>query len=172
MLIDRLIRQMRSAPEHKVSRPRMYELFLLRGEVLPFDLRWFYNRCGEARLFYKEERYLTLLEPTELISANKRIVGKDHDYDISSYWYVFAQDADGEYLSIDLHPKRLGRIYDTNHVNHALEGYTPIIALSFSEFLERSLNYRPNYYWLDRDFRGYGDAYDNIEVEWDEDAIY
>ncbi|WP_034341913.1 SMI1/KNR4 family protein [Deinococcus misasensis] len=172
MLIDRLIRQLKTDPQHKVSRPRMYELFMMRGEVLPYDLRWFYNQCGEVRLFFRQERYLTLLEPTDLVQANLKITGKDYEYDISSYWYVFAQDADGEYLSIDLHPERLGHIYDTNHVNHALEGYTPIIALSFSEFLERTLESRPNYYWLNREFRGYGDAYDNIEEEWDEDAIY
>ena len=82
--------------------------------------------------------------------------------DISSDWYLIASDAEGQYLTIDLHPQRLGRCYDSFIGHHAIKGFCPIIARSFSELLERLWLNKGNYpYWLDEAF-SLGDAYDNL----------
>jgi len=87
----------------------------------------------------------------------------EYKNEISMNWYIVVSDGNGDYLTIDLDRKRLGRCYDSFHETHALIGDTPIIANSFGELLENLIKNRGNYpYWLKDDFISLGDAYDDI----------
>ena len=86
----------------------------------------------------------TLLPPAHVLRANPvvtcmtddMLAQDDHD-DISWDWYTIAQTANGDYFTIDLHPQRLGRCYDSFHETHAMPGDSPILGFSFDEFLVR-----------------------------------
>jgi hypothetical protein len=130
--------------------------------TLPEDVREFYALCGGVRLF-EESPFRTLVStPAELQLANPIIVGGIFEEDISSSWYIVASDgSDSRKMTIDLSPERLGRCYDSFWDRHAVAGSSLIIALSFTEFLHRSVTYNGSgYYWWDKTFTPYGDAYD------------
>ena len=80
--------------------------------------------------------------------------------DISDLWFSIADDGNGDYLSIDLAPGRLGICYDSFHETHGVAGSTPVIARSFTELLTSLLQSRGNRpYWLEDGFVSLGDAY-------------
>lgn len=128
--------------------------------VLPNDLREFYEVCGGLRLFQSAGYPVFIVSPNKLILANPVIVGDVYEDDISSDWYIIADDGNGDYFTIDLNSERLGRCYDSSHETHALPGETPIVALSFTDFLARMLANKGQYwYFLQPDFDSLGDAY-------------
>jgi hypothetical protein len=57
---------------------------------------------------------------------------------------------DGNYVAIDLPAKPNGEVWliDCFHETIGLEDYSTVIALSFSEFLERALASKGEQYWL------------------------
>jgi hypothetical protein len=71
---------------------------------------------------------------------------------------------DGNYVAIDLPAKPNGEVWliDCFHETIGLEGYSTVIALSFSEFLERALASRGEQYWL-AEHPSYGDAFERSE---------
>ena len=92
------------------------------------------------------------------------------DGEISWDWYTIAVTGNGDYFSIDLNPRRLGRCYDSNHETHALRGQTPILGFSFTEFLTRIIaridNTRgTNWNWEEGGFdtMSLGDAFDGLQ---------
>ena len=136
---------------------------------LPDDVREFYEICGGASLFENTEVYrVSILPPAEVVLANPVIVGPDgyseEDLkDISWSWYLIARDDNGEYLTIDFSKQRLGRCYDSFYEIHAMAGSSPIIALSFTELLNRLYESQgKNQYWESPDFVSLGDAYDDV----------
>jgi hypothetical protein len=57
----------------------------------------------------------------------------------------------------------MGRCYDSDWDRHAMPGYSQIIALSFSELLNSLLKAKgEKIYWEQKDFKLYGDAYDDV----------
>jgi hypothetical protein len=85
----------------------------------------------------------------------------EDEADISDNWYRVARQDIQENISIDLHPMRLGRCYDSFWDRHAVRGDSPIVAMTFPELLERLFNQRgEHWYWLEPGYKGYGDAYD------------
>jgi len=129
--------------------------------VLPDDLRRFYALCGGLSLYERANYPVFFSRPKEVVPANPVIAGEQVGDDISASWYVIANDGAGEYLTIDLHPQRLGRCYDSFSDRHGVAGSCPIIATSFTDFLERLVaNQGRHWYWLEPDFRSLGDAYD------------
>jgi hypothetical protein len=52
----------------------------------------------------------------------------------------------------------LGRCYDCFHETFGSPGYCSVIALSFTELLNRLAEAGDTAFWLDEHFRGYGDA--------------
>ena len=130
------------------------------AHTLQEDLKQFYELCGGLSLFTSSAYGLRIVGPDEVVPANPIIVGDLYPEDISSTWYIIAQDPGGDYYTIDLHPDRLGRCYDSFWDRHAVAGSSTIVALSFLEFLQRMLeNKGDHWYFAKPDFVEMGDAY-------------
>lgn len=151
------------------------------GHVLPEDLCEFYALCDGftwslriADLLHDE---FTLLPARQVVLANPVVMATPEaellkmcaeHRDISWDWYVIARDGNGDYMSIDLHPRRLGRCYDSFHETHANPGLTAILGFSFSQFLERIIAHiestrTTNWNWVAGGLgtMSLGDAYDD-----------
>ncbi|MFX3633285.1 MAG: SMI1/KNR4 family protein [Candidatus Pristimantibacillus sp.] len=129
---------------------------------LPVDIREFYDVCGGAILFQHADYRMNIVSPQNFVLANPVIVGDICKEDISSNWYIVAKDNEGEFVTIDLAAGRFGRCYDSFYDRHGVVGESQIIALSFTELLERLFQNKGQYwYWLEEDFVTLGDAYDN-----------
>lgn len=64
-------------------------------------------------------------------------------------------------MSIDCAAGRLGRCYDSSWDRHGVVGECTVVALSFTELLQRLLNAQgTRWYWLTSEAPAYGDAYD------------
>jgi len=101
---------------------------------LPDDLARFYELCGGAMLFQHKDYHALIVPPDRVVPANPVIVGQEYADDITASWHIIADDGNGDYLTIDLLPERLGRCYDSFSETHGLVGDCPIIARSFSDF--------------------------------------
>ncbi len=136
--------------------------------LLPNDLKDFYNLCGGISLFQASAYSMKIVPPNKFLLANpfffKGISDEElqtSKNDISWSWYIVGEGENGQYITIDLAPGRLGRCYDSFWDCHAMPGYTQIIAKSFSELLFRLVeNQGKHWYWLQNEFLSYGDAYD------------
>jgi len=132
---------------------------------LPVDLKEFYELCGGITLFENGSYMVNIVPPDEVVLANPVIVGELCEEDITSEWYIIANDGNGDYLTIDLNCKRLGKCYDSFWDRHGVVGECAVIGLSFAELIERLVgNNGHNWYWLTDDFTSMGDAYDCIEI--------
>lgn len=137
------------------------------SHVLPDDLMEFYRRCGGVSLFPSSAYSIEIVPPNHLVLANPVIfIGIDKDElktsinDISWSWHIVGEGANRQFLTIDLAVERLGRCYDSFWDCHAMPGYSPIIAPSFTELLVRlHANQGRHWYWLQPDFQSIGDAY-------------
>ncbi|MEK4180757.1 SMI1/KNR4 family protein [Aeribacillus sp. FSL K6-1121] len=133
------------------------------SHILPDDVYKFYELCGGALLFEKADYSILIVPPLDFQLANPIIVGELCEEDISSDWYICATDRNGEYITIDLNPGRLGRCYDSFYDRHGVVGECSIIATSFTDLLERLIENRGrHWYWLQEDFIPLGDAYDDF----------
>jgi len=166
MSIEQLIERIRT-DEHCVLIPATGQPPIDAKYSLPADVREFYDRCGGAVLF-EGFWQLRIVPPPEFVRANPVIVGELCEYDISSSWYIFARQEDGstQLFTIDLDSARHGRCYDSFWNRYGLVGSTPIVAVSFTDFLERALRGRGRQFWWRRaGFRSLGDAYDGVELQ-------
>ena len=133
------------------------------GHVLPRDMASFYDLCGGADLFEGAPYGVRMSSPSDLRPSNPVIVGQQVDDDISATWYIAASGGGGEFISIDLHPDRLGRCYDSFREVHGVPGSCAIIAQSFTDLIERLIASKgSHWYWLDPEFESLGDAYDVV----------
>jgi hypothetical protein len=131
------------------------------GHVLPSDLAEFYDRCGGATLFVSAPYSATILPPERLVLANPVIVGRQFEEDISASWYLIMEDANGNYVSIDLHPKRLGRCYESFFDTHGVAGSCPTVARTFESLLAQLLAGKgERWFWMQPGFEPLSDAYD------------
>lgn len=136
------------------------------GLELPADIKEFYSICGGIRMFDGEEFSIAILPPEDVMRSDPVILGFETGNFIADLWYVVADDENGGYVTVDLAPERFGRCYDSFHENHVFIGATPIIAMSFSEFLLKEYEMKGrNHYWLEEDFEDLGDAYDEVDPE-------
>lgn len=127
---------------------------------LPEDVRTFYELCGGVALYSQADYPVTIVSPDNFSEANPVILGHSVAGDITSSWYIVAADDNGDFLSIDLAPERLGRCYDSFHEVHGVAGSCAIIALSFTDLLHRLVQKKgQRWYWLEPDFQSIGDAY-------------
>lgn len=166
-----LINEVRKRPDCKVYSPSGLPI-IAEAHVLPSDLIEFYALCGGLSLYENADYSAFIVPPNEVVLANPKIACMSRDEllavdeefwkdSISWDWYTIAHDGNGDFLTIDLHPYRLGRCYDSFHETHALIGDSSIIATSFTDLLRRLLANEGRYwYWLERDFVSLGDAYD------------
>ncbi len=133
---------------------------LREGDRLPSDLAEFYSLAGGVTLFEHSTYPIRIVGPEELVRANPEIVGTECPDDISDGWYIVARGGPEEALTIDCHAGRLGRCQDGFWDRHGVAGNCRIIALSFTELLQRLLDGGGGYrYWLTVDAPDYGDAY-------------
>lgn len=127
--------------------------------------------CGGATLYDRSEYAVDIVGPQEFILANPAIFldvfGKPSEMDmrkkenISWSWYIVGKGNSGEYIVIDLDEARLGRCYYSFWDRHAMKGYSPIIAVSFTDLLQRLIeNKGERWYWEQPGFKSLGDAYD------------
>jgi hypothetical protein len=158
-----LITRIQATPDCQVFAPVGMPI-IREGHLFPEDLRSFYALCGGVRLFGGRDYAVTLVSPQQFVVANPVIVGDMVEDDISSTWYIIADDGNGDYLTIDLSRERLGRCYDSFFDRHAVAGSCPIIAPSFTDLLMHLYENQGQYwYWLRSDFVSLGDAYDGID---------
>jgi antitoxin YokJ len=161
--IATLVNQIRSHPDCVVLPPSGLPT-LLPGHILPADLRYFYEVTGGATLFDSEPSPNIILPSEQVELTSLAVLGDVLEGDISASWYALVFDGNGDYLSIDCHPERLGRCYDTFHETFASPGSTPIIATSFTELLVRLLQGGGRYqYWVAEGFQPLGDAYSGYQ---------
>lgn len=138
---------------------------------LPDDVKEFYEWCGGATLFDHSEYAMDIVSPQEFVLANPvlfvggfekpTVADKRNQENMSWSWYIVGKGNSGEYLTIDLDETRLGRCYYSFWDRHAMKGYSPIIALSFTDLLQRLIeNKGQRWYWEQAEFKSFGDAYD------------
>lgn len=144
---------------------------------LPEDLATFYHRTDGAELFGRgSDAACRILSVAEMESLDwgqipeefPQIRGPD-----GQIWHRFAWLANGDWLAINLDPNRENPLLpgakrlDTRGFNpiccgkddsQGRPGQNPVVALSFTELLERLLDQGRTPYWLDPQFIGYGDA--------------
>ena len=129
--------------------------------ILPADLDEFYRKAGGAFLFPESDYPIEIVGPTNFVRSNPVIRGADGEGDMSYNWFIIGQNPP-QYISIDLHPDRLGRCYDSFWDIHALVGDCPVIATSFAQLVEKLIDARgAHLYWHRKDFKYLGDAYDD-----------
>ena len=133
------------------------------GEVLPDDLKLFYEQIG-GLVFNDDSYHFEIVGPNEMVLTNPVVVGELCEDDISSDWYIICKDIEDNYISIDMNEKRLGRCYDSFWDRHGVVGECSIVARSFTELLWNLMNNRKNEYpyWLEDGFDYIGDAYDEL----------
>ena len=160
MDIEKLIFQMRKHKNIIVRKPSM-QPNISKGHTLPTDVKEFYELCGGVSFYTKCGGFpINVLSPLEVQPANIKIIGKQFDDDISSSWYLIADALDGNYISIDFEPSRLGRCYESFEYSHAIAGNCPILAVSFTQLLMSLFCYEGDYFfWKEKSFNTLGDAY-------------
>ncbi|MEC0127796.1 MULTISPECIES: SMI1/KNR4 family protein [Paenibacillus] len=146
-----------------IGLPRLSE-----NHILPEDVKEFYQICGGIKLFEGKDFGVDIVSPEKFVLANPVIVNELCEYDISSNWYIIADDRNGDFLTIDLHKDRLGRCYDSHWDTHAVAGSCAIISNSFTELLSNLVETKgqgTTWFWDEDDFEPLGDAYDNLTNE-------
>ena len=130
--------------------------------MLPADLEDFYTLCGGAELFSGALFSVRISSPDEFVLSNPVIIRERCD-DISGSWYIVGRGGDREFISTDLDPRRAGTCYDSFREIHGTPGHCAVVALSFTDLLERLLAARGgHWYWLEPGFVSLGDAYDTV----------
>lgn len=157
-------------------RKRHFPLPLVRGAVarterrigcaLPDDVRRFYSVLGGALLFDKSDAPYEIVEPKLIRPVAVDVLG-DAATEVPVVppsWFSICYVQDGNYLAIDLPAKANGEVWliDCFHETIGLEEYSTVIALSFSEFLERALASKGEHYWLG-EHPSYGDAFERSD---------
>jgi antitoxin YokJ len=160
-----LLDKIRNTPDCLVDAPAGMPL-IQPEHVLPNDLKEFYQLCGGLVLYDSSEYFFSIVPPQDFLLSNTGILYLDKESfptlkdEISWSWYVIGKGDSGEYISIDLEPIRLGRCYFSIWETHAMKGYAPIIADTFTDLLVRLLaNKGDGWYWKQPDFE-LRDAYD------------
>ena len=138
------------------------------GFALPSDIQEFYSLCGGLDMFPNEDWGWRLVKPSEFLRADKvilELVYRDHPEDFdgtpSEGLYVVAVRGCGpDYISIDTHPARLGRCFDSYSGDHATES-SRVVALSFTEMLNKLFENRQDIVFWEDAFYGYFGQPDN-----------
>jgi antitoxin YokJ len=134
------------------------------GYKLPEDLKEFYRRYKTVKLF-DSERGATyrFVNVNEIKSTGFDIYGVSTDPDEFFWtraWFTVCDVLDGNYIAVDL-SSRKGNEYnfiDCFHETYGVPGESQVIAKSFRELLERSLENGDQQFYLKEGFKGYGDT--------------
>lgn len=128
------------------------------GLCLPDDVKQFYTRFGEARLFGDlMDPRCHILPPAQFVQVGLAVCDQETTDPIQRSWYAVAHVQDGNYFAIDLATPRLGRCYDVFHETFYNKPYEcKVIALSFTELLNSVARAGDECWWLADGFDGYG----------------
>lgn len=163
MEIREIIEEVKKYPNCKVYPPSGLPVLEKSIYKLPEDVIEFYQQCGGMSLFIDQDYTVNVVTPEKFQLANPIIIGELCEEDITSKWFIVADDGNGDFLTIDLSKERRGRCYDSFWDSHGIVGECPIIAKTFTDLLIRLINNKGNrWYWLKDDFISLGDAYDNL----------
>ncbi len=137
--IDRLPEDMRIIREH-------FEAVKLFGLQTPFARNgWFFGENLACWPYFSVNEFIG--EPGRL------------DY-LDDVWVVAHSSMDGSVvLGVDLHPDGFGRIGLVSYTDILVGGGSIVVALTFSEWLERTLDLGPEAeapYWRQNGFKDYG----------------
>lgn len=157
--MQRVLDRIRRTHDCAVVVPRGQPV-LREGDRIPDDLAEFYRLVGGVSLFEHGTYPIRVVGPEDLARANPEIVGTDCPDDISDSWYIVARGGREEAITIDCSPERIGRCYDSFWDRHGVAGDCRVVALSFTELLQRLFDNGGGYwYWLAGDAPSHGDAY-------------
>jgi len=167
--IEALLARIGSTPDCIVDSPKKLPE-ISSQHILPKDLRKFYQLSGGVSLYHSSVYSIKIVSANEFLLANNVLfsgINKNDllasKEDISWAWYIVGEGENGQLITIDLAPERLGRCYDSFWDCHAMPGYSPIVAKSFTELLLRLFENQGNHwFWLQSEFESYGDAYDEF----------
>lgn len=163
MSIEELLAKFRAKPGCEVLPPSGIPV-IESGHTLPVDLREFYTRCGGVRLWKEDAFPLQIVSPDECVLANpviiigvsEQILAETRGHRSWS-WYVIAEGPNGQFVTIDMAPERLGLCYNSSWEVHP--GNSTIIARSFTDFLNRVAESNGQaWYWDNDEFVSLGDA--------------
>jgi cell wall assembly regulator SMI1 len=135
------------------------------GCGVPDDMRQFYSAMGGALLFSESDAPYEFVEPELIRSVAVDVLGDAaSEPSVPPSWFSICYVQDGNYVAIDLPAKPNGEVWfiDCFHETIGLEDCSTVIALSFSEFLERALASKGEHYWLG-EHPSYGDAFQRSE---------
>jgi hypothetical protein len=151
-----------AASSRAVVLPSAGQPVVSAGHLLPQDLAEFYELCGGIEFLDTPQHYGVIISPpAQLLPTNPILIGEQVDDDITSSWYVIGRTFNSELISIDLHPARLGRCYDSFHEVHGIADSCEIIAASFSAMLTEFLHDPgEGWYWTSPGWPRVGDAYE------------
>lgn len=136
--------------------------------TLPLDVREFYSLCGGIDMFPNENWGWRILKPSEVLRADIVLFEIDYrrnpkEFDgtpSQSLFMIAVRGCGPDYISIDTDPARAGRCYDAFHDVHATES-SQLLALSFTELLNKLFEWRQNGYFWENAFYGYFGQPDN-----------
>jgi hypothetical protein len=127
---------------------------------LPRDVIDFYNCCGGIIFFSDSDYCIDIVKPDDFVKSNSIILGEDVEDDLSNNWFIIAKNKD-QFIIIDLSDEKSGRCYDGFWDRYGLIGEMPVVAMSFTTFLNSFYENNGDYwYWLKEGFETLGDAYD------------
>lgn len=135
------------------------------GVQLPSDLKAFLALCQGVELFRDSLYPIRILGLNELGRANQVMLEAELPEHPTHAWFLIADLAQSDYLTIDLAPGRNGLCYQAFHDCYGMEGQSPIVAGSFTDLLLRAVQNRGDYFWwLQDSFEPLGDAWDHIAL--------
>ena len=151
----------RHFPRPPASSDAITQLEQRIGCPIPVDLRKFYLEVGAARLFSEDDSPYRFVRPDDVRWVNLDVSSGDPEgLSVPKSWFSICDVQDGNYVAIDLPAKPSGEVWfiDCFHETIGEPGFNTIIALNFSEFLQRALASNGLHYWLD-EHPSYGDAF-------------
>lgn len=129
------------------------------GLHLPPDLAAFYSRFSEAKLFgHPSDPRYHIPPPEKFVQIGIAIYGQPTSEPAQRSWFALAHVQDGNYIAIDCSQSWLGYCYDAFHETIDLLDYCEVIALSFTEFMNRAAKAGDEAWWLGDRFETYGYA--------------
>lgn len=176
-LVQRDAKEPLLPPGHRVYHTANGPLPKKMGVTLPEDMLRFRDKIASAKIYAKTVPGGTIPEPNgwELSDIGywgfETITDRLDDYEPGAIWdqltqsFIFACKAtDGAHLlAVDLRRERYGYIVECFATQQTYGGDVPVVARSFSEWLERTLDAGPLIdcgYWEEPGFLDYGSALD------------
>lgn len=164
MKVTELIEKIKSDSECEVYDRTDNTIKIASHLILPDDLKEFYKTCRGMSLFTNNDYSWEILAPDQLKSTCIEVLGEEVDEDIVSGFLTLVSDSNGNYLSINCNANDNGIVVDSFRETFGLADETPVIALSYTELLEKLYLNKGEYpYWLEDPSQIHRDLFENYE---------